>query len=58
METGLESRCSASWKPAAAFYLSGAFQPYARTYAYVEVYHYHREKGFLIKICNSSLRQH
>ena len=28
----------------------GAFRPYARTYANGEVYHYLRDKGFLIKV--------
>ena len=28
----------------------GSFQPYARTYANGEVYHYLRDKGFLIKV--------
>jgi len=28
----------------------GSFRPYARTYANGEVYHYLRDKGFLIKV--------
>jgi RNA polymerase sigma factor (sigma-70 family) len=28
----------------------GSFRPYARTYANEEVYHYLRDKGFLIKV--------
>lgn len=28
----------------------GAFRPYARTYANGEVYHYLRDKGFLVKV--------
>jgi DNA-directed RNA polymerase specialized sigma subunit len=31
----------------------GAFRPYARTYANGEVYHYLRDKGFLIKVPSS-----
>jgi DNA-directed RNA polymerase specialized sigma subunit len=31
----------------------GAFRPYARTYANGEVYHYLRDKGFLIKVSAS-----
>jgi DNA-directed RNA polymerase specialized sigma subunit len=31
----------------------GAFRPFARTYANGEVYHYLRDKGFLIKVPSS-----
>jgi hypothetical protein len=40
----------ATIRPSAAIPRSGDFQPYARTYANGEVYHYHRGKGFLIKV--------
>jgi len=36
----------------------GSFRPYARTYANGEVYHYLRDKGFLIKVPASWREQH
>jgi hypothetical protein len=47
----IRSECSASCRLTRRYSPErGSFRPYARTYANGEVYHYLRDKGFLIKV--------